>query len=384
MDLIVHHYLGAKDVVKEDIIDIIGKKKVLCEDRFAIVKDVSPSEVATLSFRLQSAIHIGILFGKAKMEDDIEDSLKLMEKGFDNKVLSMFLSDASTFGVRTVKDGDISIPSPDISSLVGEWFFDICGKEDLDVKLKSPDLPILTIATDDTLVVCLDVIGFSLAKRPYKISLHSGSINGVFAYTLARLAGLGKDSLVVYPFCGGATIPIEVATYQQGTSSFPFENKFTGFRIPKFKDDFESVSKDLLEKDLSKDISVFGFDNMLKIVKGAQKNAKLSGVFESINISKVDVEWIDSKFEEGEVDLIVTNPPQISIRNGNHKQIVKVYDDLFYQGKYLLPKKGILAVLLIHKDDAIEIASKHQFKVHSEQELYSGGQRYFFLKFRQK
>lgn len=383
MDLIVHHYLGAKDIVKEDIISLVGKKKITSEDKFSIIKDVNPKEVAVLSFRLQSAIHIGILFGKEKIKDTIENTLNKIEKTFDHKALNIFLETASSFGVRTVKDGEVDIPSPDISSMVGEWFFDQT-KKDLDVKLSNPNLPILAIITDTDVVVALDVIGFALTKRPYKIALHSGSINGVIAYTIARLAGLTKDSLVVDPFCGGGTIPIEVATYKEETSSFPYENKFTGFRIPLFKPSFEDISKNLLDKELSKEVTVFGFDNMLKVIKGAQKNAKLSGVFTSITLSKVDIDWVDSKFEQEEVDLIITNPPQISNRNSNQKQITKIYDDLFYQGKYLLSKKGILAALLIHSEEAIEMAAKHGFKVFQTIPIQSGGQKYDLVKFKQK
>ncbi|MBN1175551.1 RNA methyltransferase [Candidatus Woesearchaeota archaeon] len=383
MDLIIHHYQGAKDIVKEDIIALVGKKKVTGEDKLTIIKDVSPKEIAILSFRLQSAIHLGVLLGKDKFSGTVEDSLSKIEKKFDQKTLDLFLKDANSFGVRTVKDGEVSIPSPDVSSSVGEWFFNQSKKE-LDVKLKNPDLPILAIITDSELVISLDVIGFSLSKRPYKIALHSGSINGVIAYTIARLSGMTKDSLIVDPFCGGGTIPIEVATYKEETSSFPYENKFTGFRIPILKSSFEEVSKQILDKELSKEISVFGFDNMLKVIKGAQKNAKLSGVFTSITLSKVDIDWVDSKFEQGEVDLIITNPPQISNRNGNQKQITKVYDDLFYQGKYLLSKKGVLAVLLIHSDEAIEMASKHGFKVFQTIPVQSGGQKYDLIKFKQK
>ena len=64
MDLIIHHYSGAKSVVKEDVFDIIGKKKITSEDKFSIVKSVSEKDIARLSFLLQSAIHIGILYLK--------------------------------------------------------------------------------------------------------------------------------------------------------------------------------------------------------------------------------------------------------------------------------------------------------------------------------
>ena len=43
------------------------------------------------------------------------------------------------------------------------------------------------------------------------------------------------------------------------------------------------------------------------------------------------------------------------------EQIQKLYDELFYQSKYLLKKKGTLAMLLNHEDIVLEVAKKHKF-----------------------
>lgn len=383
MDILVHHYLAAKDVVKEDVIELVGKKKVQSFDKFSIVKDISIQELSTLSFLLQSAIQIGVLLSNAKYSSDIESSFPALTKSIDKKSLELFSKDAKSFAIRSIKDCDLAIPSPDISCLVGDWFSTLIS-DDIDVQLKNPDLPILALVTDDQIIISVDVIGFLLSKRPYKISLHSGAINGVLAHTISRLTGVKKDSFVVDPFCGGGTIPIEVASYQEGITAFPFENKFSAFRIPILQSAFEKTSAHILSKVPSKSNRVFGFDNMLKIMMGAQKNAKLSGVFDSLAFSKVDIEWLDSKFDEGAVDIIISNPPQISKRNNNEKQIKKIYDDLFYQGKYLLNKKGVLAVLLIHSSDAIEIALKHGFKEIESIPIHSGGQVYSLVKFKIK
>jgi len=383
MDLMIHHYIGAKQIVKEDIIELIGKKEIISEDKFSIIKNIKEKEIAKLSFLLQSAIHIGILLCKGELSEELSESLNKISSKLDKKSLTPFLKTATNFAIRTVKDGSNPIPSPDISSEVGDWFSNEIDKE-LNVKLKNPELPILAIITHSEIIIALDVIGFSLNKRPYKIALHSGSINGVIAYTISRLAGVNKTSKVVDPFCGGGTIPIEVALYQQSISSFPFENKFAGFRIPILKSFFEKESEEILNRQASKKVSVFGFDNMLKIVKGAQKNAKLSGVFESITFSKVDIEWVDAKFDQDEVDIIITNPPQISIHTTNKKQLLKTYDDLFYQSKYLIGKKGMLAVLLINTNDAKEIAIKHNFEEVESIPIQSGGQKYSLVKFKVK
>jgi 23S rRNA G2445 N2-methylase RlmL len=113
---------------------------------------------------------------------------------------------------------------------------------------------------------------------------------------------------------------------------------------------------------------VYGFDSQLRYLKAAQKNCKLAGV--EVNLSKADVEWLDTKFEKNSVDLIVSDPPRMS-KHKDIKKLNKVYNELFYQADYILKKKGKV-VLLVKDDTIIEAAEKHKFKIDKSSLLNQG------------
>lgn len=381
MNLIVNYYPQAKSFIKEDITSLIGNKSIDLFDNYCIINDVSVKEISKLVFLLQAARRIGIYLGKANYESNISDSFNHLKKSLNLDALKTLSSNISSFAVDSVKLANISIPTPDISATIGNFVSDFLA-DDVEVDLRNPDLKILSLVSSDEVILCVDIIGFPLSKRPYKITAHAGSLNGVFAYTIARLVGYTKNKILVDPFCGGAPIPIECALFNNEKSAFTFENKFKAFSMPFFKDEFSHLSEELNNKECSKNKIIYGYDYMLKVLNSAQKNSKLSGVFDALQFSKVNIDWIDSKFDEGAVDFIISNPPQISNRNNNKKDILKVYDELFFQAKYLLSKTGILGILLICTEEVEDIATKHKLKLIEEIPISSGGQKYTLLKFK--
>jgi 23S rRNA G2445 N2-methylase RlmL len=102
------------------------------------------------------------------------------------------------------------------------------------------------------------------------------------------------------------------------------------------KFDFDKVDKK--NKDKVKGKIVLSSPRMSD-VRAAQKNAKIAGVEKLIDFTRQDVEWLDIKFKKGSVDCIVSNIPCPS-GNMSESDIKRIYDDLFYQIKYVLSKKG--------------------------------------------
>jgi len=144
------------------------------------------------------------------------------------------------------------------------------------------------------------------------------------------------------------------------------------------KTDFDKFFSHLDSKIKKDKTSIYSFDPQLKIVKYVQKNSKIAGIFDHLNISKKNIEWLDTKFDENYVDCIVTYPIQMS-KNKNQKEIEKIYNEMFYQFKYILKKKGTI-VLLAQKYELIETyAEKHKFNIIKKRLVYSGKQPLFIL-----
>jgi 23S rRNA G2445 N2-methylase RlmL len=319
------------------------------------------------------------------MDNNMEGLESNFPKNINSDSWNALTKEASTFVVETIKLAEADLPSPDISASFGAVIKDYVESKnkELNVKLKNPDLSCLVFIGDNFCGVGIDVISFDLSKRPYKLFHHPSSLNGVFAYSISRYAGVKKDSIVLDPFCGNGVIPIEIALFQQGMSSFLFERKFSGLKYSFTKESFEKVEKKLKElKPASKQITAF--DEQLKIMLGAKKNAKIAGVLEALECSKVSVDWLDTKFEKEEVDIIITNPPKESKRLGNLTKIVKIYDELYYQARHILKKKGIIALLVHKPEPVVEIAKKHQFEHLETKEAHSGKQANYLVICRKK
>jgi len=364
-----------------EIKELIGKESKILHGT-CIVSDVSSNDLAVLAYQCQSAYRVGVLLSSDKTMDNLE---KNFPKNINKTSWNLMLDGVNSFAVETIKLAQADIPSPDISASFGAVIKDYAKSQelDLDVKLKNPDLSCLVFIGENFCGIGVDIIGFDLSRRPYKLFHHSGSLNGVFAYTISRYAGVKKDSIVLDPFCGNGVIPIEIALFQQGMSSFLFERRFSGLKYLFTKDSFEKVEQVLKEiKPSSKQVTAF--DEQLKILMSAKKNAKIAGILDALECSKVSIDWLDTKFEKEEVDFIITNPPKESKRLGNFSKILKIYDELFYQARYILKTKGIIALLVLKPEPVVEIALKNQFEHLETKEAHSGKQANYLVICRKK
>ncbi len=371
MDIFIICNRGLERVCSQDV-DFLINKKTDNFDGLCIVKDVSPKDIAILAYRLQSAFHIGVLLSTAK---DFNNLQKDFGNNLDKKTWSDLISEGSSFAVRTTKIIPSEIPSPDLSAMFGETILNYSENNDLslEVNLKNPTTEFLVFLTKDFCGVGVDVIGFDLSKRPYKLFNHSSALNGVFAHSIARYVGVKEDSKVLDPFCNNGTIPIEIALFQNKISPFVFERQFKGLKINILKEQFEEVEAEIKSTKISKK-NIFAFDEQLKIIFSAKKNAKIAGILDAISFSKVSADWLDTKFEENELNIIISNPPKDSKRLNNPAKITKLYDELFYQSKFILKKGGLIALLVFHDAEVKKLAEKHDFKVIESKTIFSGQQ----------
>ena len=120
------------------------------------------------------------------------------------------------------------------------------------------------------------------------------------------LFDIKENDVVVDPFCGSGTIPIEVAMYLENKSPNYFtKDKFQFCKLH----DHDLNKYDDLKKVKAK---IYGYDYVLNCITSSRKNAKVSVVDKLITFSKVEVEWLDTKMKKNEVDYIVTAPPAMA------------------------------------------------------------------------
>ena len=168
--------------------------------------------------------------------------------------------------------------------------------------------PIRVFLMKDEVAVGLDSTGESLHKRGYRKLTAKAPIAENLAASLIMLTPWNKDRILVDPFCGSGTFPIEAALMAAGIA--PGMNRsFTAQTWPHivgrqiWKDTFEEAREGI---DLTVRPDIQGFDIDDHMVSIARENAKLAGVDKLIHFQRRGVAELSHPKKYG---FLITNPP---------------------------------------------------------------------------
>ncbi len=168
--------------------------------------------------------------------------------------------------------------------------------------------PIRVFIKKDIVSVGLDTSGDSLHKRGYRLLTSKAPLAENLAAALIMLSPWRGDRILVDPFCGSGTFPIEAA--MMAANIAPGVNRsFTAMKwehvIPaEYWQDAKEEARSLEERDIDCDIQAFDIDGA--IVKAARENAARAGVDKLIHFQQRAVEQLSHPKPYG---FIITNPP---------------------------------------------------------------------------
>ena len=168
--------------------------------------------------------------------------------------------------------------------------------------------PVRVFAMKDEFTVGIDSTGESLHKRGYRQSTTKAPISETLASALIMLTPWKKDRILVDPFCGSGTFPIEAAMIAANIAP-GMNRQFTAEQwknlIPKqlWYDTVEEA-QDLMDADIQVDIQ--GYDIDAEVVKAARENAKRAGVDHLIHFQQREVKDLSHPKKYG---FVITNPP---------------------------------------------------------------------------
>ena len=168
--------------------------------------------------------------------------------------------------------------------------------------------PVRVFLLKDEVTVGLDSTGESLHKRGYRRLTAKAPIAENLAASMIMLSPWNKDRILVDPFCGSGTFPIEAAMMaanmapgmKRTFTAMTWENVITKGLFQDAKEE----ANDLLDLQVETDIQ--GYDLDEKMVSIARENAKLAGVDHLIHFQKRDVKDLSHAKKYG---FIITNPP---------------------------------------------------------------------------
>lgn len=168
--------------------------------------------------------------------------------------------------------------------------------------------PVRVFLMKDEVTVGLDSTGESLHKRGYRKLTAKAPIAENLAAAMIMLTPWNKDRILVDPFCGSGTIPIEAAMMAANMApgmnrSFTAEN--WGHIIDK-KNWYDAMDEARELVDLQVDTDIQGYDMDDEMVMIARENARLAGVEKLIHFQRREVEKLSHPKKYG---FLITNPP---------------------------------------------------------------------------
>lgn len=168
--------------------------------------------------------------------------------------------------------------------------------------------PIRVFLHKDEVTVSLDTTGESLHKRGYRKLTAKAPIAENLAAALIMLTPWNRTRILVDPFCGSGTIPIEAAmmaaNMAPGMNRSFLAESWTHI-IPK-KEWYACMDEAAELVDFSQMPDIQGYDIDDEMVRIARENAKLAGVEQYIHFQRRGIEALSHPKKYG---FIITNPP---------------------------------------------------------------------------
>ncbi len=362
---------GIEDVALLEINELISCKGSVAAPGVVVFDAQDMKQIAKLCYLSQTAWDVGVFLCQAEFSS-FNDIFTSLEKALPP--LSAWLPKGKTFAVAATKLHKHDFASQDAEKEVADAIHGWATKEygSVSVNLSKPDVLFQAVVCEKQLFLGIDFAGFDLSKRDYKLFSAPLTLKGTVAYAMARYAGFDGKGVFLDPFCGSGPIPIEAAAFASGKSvRFHQKEKFQFLKYRVAPEVFSEFDKGIKKPSSS----IYGFDFLHRHVDAAKRNAKVGEYLDYMTISRLDMYYLDTKFEESAVDCIATHPPYYSNAT-DMKKIDKLYEQFFFIGQDIL-KPGRRMVLFVPDVSRIrESAEKQHFvldsvkKVHTENNVF--------------
>lgn len=303
-ELIAPCHFGLEAVLKREIIDL-GYDVTRVEDgRITFVGD--GEAVCRANIFLRTAERILIKVGSFQAE-----SYEELFQGIKGLSWEEYIPADGKFWVTKAASVKSKLFSPsDIQSVVKkamvermkevyhiEWFAE-----------SGAPFPLRVFLMKDEVTAAIDTTGESLHKRGYRKLTAKAPIAENLAAALIMLTPWKGDRILVDPFCGSGTFPIEAALMAANMApgmnrSFTAQNWPHLIPLKEWYDALDEAREEIV-KDAYTDIQGYDVDDTM--VSIARENAKLAGVEHLIHFQRRDVGDLSHSKKYG---FLISNPP---------------------------------------------------------------------------
>ena len=312
-------HFGLEAVLKKEIKDL-GLEIIQTEDgRVTFLADELGIARANINLRTTERILIKIGLFEAYSFDDLFEGIKSLP-------WEKYIPADGRFWVKKASSVNSKLFSPsDIQSISKKAIVEslkLTYKKDW-FDETGEDFPLRIFIHKDKVLVTLDTSGESLHKRGYRPMVSKAPISETLAAALLMLTPWHADRILVDPFCGSGTFPIEAAMMAANIAP-GINRKFLGQKWKKllpeecWNEAFEEAKRKV-NTEIKTDIQ--GYDLDPEMVKIARMNAKRANVDHLIHFQQRDVADLSHPKKYG---FIITNPPY-GERLEDKKDLPKLY-----------------------------------------------------------
>lgn len=358
-------------VEKEVQLRNIKYKEAQLFDSCLILKDLTKEDIIKCAYLLQTPLRISLLLGHFQVSLSTEKTVIALDEFF--KTYEFKEASHISSAIKCTRKGSHEYNSVDVTQEAGRLlkrYYKDKTKKELEIDVKRPkQLFFIQIENKDAFIG-LDLLGKDAAKRQYKVFSNPHSIKGPVAACLLMAADWNFKETLLDPFASGGVISIEAALMATNKSIHFYDKSLACKHYDFFKDMFEKTIQDI-DNDTKKAPQITSIDSHMPNITAAKKNAKLAGIEKDISYSKLDIEWIDTKFSKQTVDKIVCLPLEES-RATPRQKVQKIHQDIFYQAEFILTEKGSVTLLCQKPDQLVIAAKKYNFKPTKQELIWTG------------
>ncbi len=321
-ELITPCHFGLESVMKREITDLGYEVSQVEDGKVTFTGDVQAIADANMFLRTTERVLLKVGAFHARTFDELFEATKALPwERYIPKDGKFWVAKANSVRSKLFSPSDIqSIMKKAIVERLKQVYHISWFEE------SGASFPIRVSILKDVVTVGLDTTGTSLHKRGYRVQTAKAPITETLAAALLMLTPWKQDRILVDPFCGSGTFPIEAAmmaaNMAPGISRSFLAETWTHFLPETCWSDAREEAQDML--DLTAETRLQGYDIDKEVIDAARANAERAGVGHLIHFQQRPVSQLS---HSGKYGFIVTNPPY-GERLEDREAVEKLYQTL--------------------------------------------------------
>lgn len=304
IELIAPCHFGLESVLKREIQDLGYEISQVEDGRVTFIGDMEAVSYANIFLRSAERILLKVGCVHAETFDELfERTKEIPWENYIPKNGKFWVTKATSIKSKLFSPSDIQSIMKKAMVERLKKVYDVSWFEE-----DGPEYPLRVFFMKDEAVIGIDTTGMSLHKRGYRLLQSKAPLSETLAAALIMLTPWKGDRILVDPFCGSGTFPIEAAMMAANIApgmNRSFISESWDNLIPKrcWYDALDEARENIDDK---AEVDIQGYDIDGDVVKSARENARAAGVEHMIHFQQRPVSELRHPKKYG---FVITNPP---------------------------------------------------------------------------